>query len=756
MAGRNRVNEELKVQTEAGKTDIKTVVFQYLKYWYLILMSVAVALWIGKVYHDSKIPLYSASAQILINDDSKGANNELAIFEGIAIEKQSTMETEILEMKSVTFIEKIITELKLYVNYIGYGRLSKKTDLYEDSPIVADVSGLSLSDLDFVGVWLHFEKNGTVRVSENGELTDASPVVKEFPYSVTTNYGEVVLHKKFDVDNAKYNKIFVGISNPAAVAREYISSLSLRAAGKGAPVLSMSVVSTNRSKGVDFLKALIEKYNKASENEKDMISQTTSKFIDDRIRLLSEELGTTERKIEGFKKNQGLIEVASNAQLVLQENTEYERKKLENETQIKLIEYLKSYIDNPKNKLSVMPSNIGIEDESLVSQVNRYNELLLEMDRLLNSTSENNPVVVNKKNQLMSLLGNIKILVDNILQGLRISQSDLDAQTSKYKKQMSNVPTQERRYLEIDRQRQIQASLFLMLLQKREENALAMAATVSKAKIVSEPSASFAPIAPNEKNIYMMSGLLGLAIPVGVIFLITFLSPLLVSAMEVKNYTQIPVISNLPICKNAVDVFGGESEDCAEAFRMLRTKILYNEEFENTKVFLFTSMKDGVGKTFVSKNLASSFVMLGKKVLLIDADLRRQSLSEFVEGGRGLTNYLTGEETDVESLIIKVSDTNGLSLLPAGRFKSNPSELLTSERLDEAISKLRDEYDYIFIDATDLSKYTDTLILNHVSDAVIAVARIKVSDKTKFNKYDELYKNNQLNNVMLVVNGVRN
>lgn len=755
MAGRNRVNEELKTRTEAGKTDIKTVVFQYLKYWYLILISLVVALWIGKVYYDSKMPLYSASAQILINDDSKGANNELAIFEGIAIEKQSTMETEILEMKSVTFIEKIITELKLHVNYVGYGRLSKKTDLYEDTPIMADVSNLSLTDLDFIGIWLHFEKNGTVRISENGDLTDKSPVIKEFPYSVTTNYGEVILHKKFDVDEAKYNKLFVGISNPSAVAREYISSLSLRAAGKGAPVLSMSVVSSNRKKGMDFLRSLIEKYNKASENEKDMISQTTSRFIDDRIRLLSEELGTTERKIEGFKKNQGLIEVASNAQLVLQENTEYEKKKLENETQIKLIEYLKSYIDNPKNKLSVIPSNIGIEEESLVSQVNRYNELLLELDRLLNSTSENNPVVVNKKSQLMSLLGNIRILVNNILQGLKISQSDLNAQANKYKKQMSNVPTQERRYLEIDRQRQIQASLFLMLLQKREENALAMAATVSKAKVVSEPSASFAPIAPDEKKIYMMSGMLGLALPVGVIFLITFLSPLLASAMEVKNYTQVPVVSVLPVCKNTGDVFGGESEDCAEAFRLLRTKILYNEEFENTKVFLFTSMKDGVGKTFVSKNLASSFVMLGKKVLLIDADLRRQSLSEFVEGGRGLTNYLTGEETDIESLIIKVSDSNGLSLLPAGRFKANPSELLTSERLDEVISKLRDEYDYIFIDATDLSKYTDTLILNHVSDAVIAVARIKVSDKTKFNKYDELYRNNQLNNVMLVVNGVR-
>lgn len=746
--------QNVQVVNNNDELDIKELLLKYIVYWKWFVISVVLCLVGAFLYLKTVMPVYNVASSIMIKDESKGGSiaSELTLMKGVDLMGNSMTENEMEVLMSKSLVRDVVKAINGNIIYIMEGMMSKR-DVYDQSPIVFDQTQFRADELG--GGYL-FELTAIDSLSFDMKMVSMGEVVKEekvtsLPYVVETDQGKLTLNLREGHSLGEFKKLDVTVANPITMARSFLGKLSVAPASKISAVLKLSIKETNPKRGVDFLDKLVELYNLNAIEDKNKVAMNTAIFIEERIKIISKELGSSERAIENYKKREGLTDISSNASLFMHEGTNYERKQVENETQLKLIRFLREYMSE-ENK--VLPTNIGITDAALLSQIGKYNELLLDRNRLLRTTSDNNPVVLSQNAMIEALHENIQTLIANLEDGILIAQKDLDKQTQKYKEQVGNVPTQERRYIEIDRQRQIQSSLFLILLQKREENALAMAATTNKAKIIDESLADPMPIAPKTKIIYLVALILGLAIPVAILYIremfnVTFSSS---ADLERMRLTSLPVLAELPDFKKLKNV---REEDQREAFRLLRTNVRFMLD-ENRKVVLITSSIFGEGKTFVSSNLALSFSMLGKKTLLVGGDLRNPRLGEIFKKTKeeGLSSYLSGGEKDIHALITHVEDNPNLDVLFAGPIPPNSAELLSRDTMDTLMEQLRSEYDYIIFDTAPVGLVTDALVLSRVADVTLYVTRADYTNKQYLSIVNQLAAEEKFPNVSLLVNSV--
>ena len=748
-------------KTEENAIDVQEILFRYLACWKWFLLSFFVCILLGLVYLRITVPVYDVSSVIMIKDEKKGGglSSELSLFDGMNVLGNTSTDNEIEVLKSKSLIRDVVKDLALYVNYTEKGFLKKKS-LYKSSPIQVDVSMFNIDDLVYpLQITLKDldESHISLIMKELGEdKVIVSDTYSSFPVALETPYGKILLLQLGDMEKSDISELEITISKPINVAKAYLSSLAVVPANKNSSVVRLNLKNANPRRGEDFLNKLIEKYNTTAIEDKNKIAQRTAEFIEDRITLISKELGSTELEIENYKKSEGLTEIKANSELFLRENTEYERKKVENETQLSLIRFLKEYINSPENKETVVPSNIGIADAGLLSQINKYNELLLERNRLLHTTSEKNPVVVNQNLLIGSLYENIRALVNSIESSLLITRENLNKQANKFRQQIGNVPTQERIFVGIDRQRQIQSALFLMLLQKREENALAMAATTNKAKVIDETLADSNPVSPRKMVILFGALVFSILIPVVIIYLRTLLKIRFSSKAEIEKekLTDLPILGEIPLADS-------ETEDknpvFVEHLRSLRTNICFMLDSPDKKVILVTSSIPGEGKTFVSVNIAKSFGLLNKKVLLVGMDIRSPRLKNAfaIPANVGLVDYLAGSEKEIKNIIQKVPGHPNLNVIFAGIAPPNPAELLSRDLLDQAMLQLESMYDYIIIDSAPVGAVIDTLILGRIADMTLYVCRANYANKKVFEMLNEIADEKKLPNVSLVINAVK-
>ena len=432
-------------------------------------------------------------------------------------------------------------------------------------------------------------------------------------------------------------------------------------------------------------------YNRNTNNDKNEIAQKTAEFIDERIGIISKELGSTEADLETFKRDAGITDLSSDAQIALSGNAEYEKKQVENRTQISLVEDLKRYLSH--SEYEVLPSNVGLKDAALATQIDRYNEMLIERKRLLRTSTESNPAIVNLDTSIRATKANVQATIEGTLQGLFITKADLDREAKRYMRRISDAPGQERRYVSIARQQEIKAGLYLMLLQKREENAIMLAATANNAKIIDEAIADDIPVFPKRGIIYLVALVLGFVIPVAVIFLIDLTKFRVEGHADVEKLTSVPIVGDIPLTneKNAKDgsiaVFENQNNLMSETFRNIRTNIQFMLQ-NDRKVILVTSTVSGEGKSFTSANLAISLSLLGKKVVIVGLDIRKPGLNKVFSLSskeKGITQYLSNPEMDLMSLV-QPSDVNkNLFILPGGTVPPNPTELLARDGLDNCL-----------------------------------------------------------------------
>ena len=771
---KEEIVNERQCETEDEKIDIQQLLFKYIIHWPWFVGAVLVCLIGAWIYLRMATPVYNISATVLIKDDKKGGNTGSMVgleelgLSGL-ISSSQNIDNELEVLRSKTLVKEVINLLNLYVSYTDEDGFPSK-NMYKTSPVLVSLTpqeAEKLTDPMVVEMALYgeggLEVNVTVGDKEYQKHFEKLPAV--FPMDEGTlaffqSPDSLSLKKDTMEASSNIRHITAKIKSPMKVARAYCENLKIEPTSKTTSVAVISLKNSSLQRGQDFINQLLEMYNRNTNNDKNEIAQKTAEFIDERINIISKELGSTEANLENFKRNAGITDLTSEAQIALTGNAEYEKKRVENRTQISLIEDLRKYIRG--NEYEVLPGNIGLQDPGLVATIERYNEMLVERKRLLRTSTENNPTIINLDTSIRAMKSNVQATLDGSLKGLLITKADLEREASRFSRRISDAPGQERQFVSIARQQEIKAGLYLMLLQKREENAIALAATANNAKIIDEAIADDIPVSPKRRMIYLIALVLGIGIPVGIIYLIGLTKFKLEGRADVEKLTTIPIVGDIPLTdeKNEKDgsiaVFENQNNLMSETFRNIRTNLQFMLQ-NDKKVILVTSTVSGEGKSFISANLAISLSLLGKKVVIVGLDIRKPGLNRVFRLStkeKGITLYLANPETDLMSLVQPSDINQNLYILPGGTVPPNPTELLARDGLDKAIEILKKSFDYVVLDTAPVGMVTDTLLIGRVADLSVYVCRADYTHKVEYTLINELAEEKKLPNLCTVINGV--
>ena len=775
MKEENQYGKEREMNED--QIDFRALLFKYIIHWPWFVGAVLLCFVGAWFYLHWATPIYNISATVLIKDEKKGGGAGLSSeLEDMGLSGLMTssknIDNELEVLRSKTLVKEVVNQLGLYISYTDEDEFPAK-GLYKTSPVQVNLTPQEAEKLnspmvveitlqpkgsmdvnvtvDEKGYQKHFEKLPAIFPTDEGTLT----FFLQPADSITLRDGTKISQKE-----QRERRIIATINKPMHVARAYCKNLSVEPTSKTTSVAVISLKNSSLQRGQDFIDQLLEMYNRNTNNDKNEIAQKTAEFIDERIGIISKELGSTEANLESFKRDAGITDLTSEAQIALAGNAEYEKKSVENRTQISLVNDLRKYLRG--NEYEVLPSNVGLQDAALIGAIERYNEMLMERKRLLRTSTESNPTIVNLDTSIRAMKANVQATLEGTLQGLMITKESLDREASRYSRRISNAPGQERAYVSIARQQEIKAGLYLMLLQKREENAIALAATANNAKIIDEAIADDIPISPKRSMIYLIALILGVGIPVGIIYLIELTKFKIEGRADVEKLTSVPVVGDIPLTdekndKNgSIAVFENKNNLMSETFRNIRTNLQFMLN-NDQKVILVTSTVSGEGKSFVSSNLAISLSLLGKKVVIVGLDIRKPGLNKVFQLSnkeRGITQYLSNPETDLMELV-QPSDVNkNLFILPGGTVPPNPTELLARNGLDKAIETLKKNFDYVILDTAPIGMVTDTLLIGRIADLSVYVCRADYTHKAEYTLINELSFEKKLPNLCTVINGV--
>ncbi len=745
--------------------NIQEILFRYLIHWPWFVGSVLFCVICAFAYLKVATPIYNVSATVLIKDDKKGGGasmtSELEKM-GLAGMVTSTngVDNEIEVLKSKSLALEVVEQLNLYITYHDEDQFPKK-ELYRTSPVLVSLTPQEADKLSAaMRVKMNLHPQGTADVEIEVGKKKYQKHLDKFPAVFPTDEGTVAFFANPDSLSAKIDNerhIAATILSPMAVAKGYASSLSISPTSKTTSVVVVSLNNSIIQRGKDYINKLLEVYNINTNNDKNEVAQNTAEFIDDRIAIISKELGSTEQDLENFKRTAKITDLSSEAQIALQGNAEYEKKRVENQMQINLVLDLKKYLLGEEYK--ILPSNIGLQDAGASGAIERYNEMVSERNRLLRTSTESNPTIVNLTTSIQTMRSNVQATLDATLKGLQIAKADLDREASRYSRRISDAPTQERQFVSIARQQEIKSGLYLMLLQKREENAIMLAATANNAKIIDAASTGSV-VAPKNMKILLISFVLGLGFPIAVIFLLSLLQVKIEGRADVEKLTTLPVIGDIPVADDlkgsSIAVFENQNNLMSETFRGIRTNLQFLLE-EGQKVIMVTSTVSGEGKSFVSANTAISLSVLGKKVVIVGLDIRKPGLNKVFNLStkeQGITQFLTNSRQNIMDFVQQSDVNSNLFILPGGAVPPNPTELLARKGLEEAIEQLKQHFDYIVLDTAPVGMVTDTQLISRVADLTVYVCRADYTRKSEFALVNELAATNKLPCISIAINGL--
>ncbi len=757
------------VEQSEEQVNIQEIFFRYLIHWPWFVVSLIVCVALAWGYLRLTTPIYNVSATVLIKDEKKGGGmNMSSELEKMGlngfVSSSSNIENEIEVLSSRTLAREVVSSLGLFVTYMDKDEFPKR-ELYRTSPVLVGLTPQEADNLpQTMEVNMVLQPTGTMNVQIKVGEKEYQKRFEKLPAVFPTDEGTVAFFANNDTLSpirpesvTKERHITAYINRPFSVAKGYAGSLSITPTSKATSVVTVSLKNSNTRRGKDYIDKLLEMYNINANNDKNEVAQKTAEFIDERIGIISKELGSTERDLENFKRSAGITDLTSEAQIALTGNAEYEKKRVENQTQINLVMDLQRYLQGAEYE--VLPSNIGLQDAVVAGAIDRYNEMVSERNRLLRISTESNPAIVNLNASIRAMRGNIQTTLDATLKGLEITRADLAREASRYSRRISDAPTQERQFVSIARQQEIKSGLYLMLLQKREENAIVLAAIANNAKIIDEAQADGTPISPKRTMIYLAALVFGIGIPVGIIYLIGLTKFKIEGRADAEKLTSLPVIGDIPLADEktgSIAVFENQNNLMSETFRSVRTNLQFM--LENGKnVILVTSTISGEGKSFISANLAISLSLLGKKVVIAGLDIRKPGLNKVFnipKKEHGITQFLTNPTIDLMDLV-QASDINkNLYILPGGTVPPNPTELLARDGLEKAVETLKKNFDYVILDTAPVGMVTDTLLIGRVADLSVYVCRADYTRKAEFILINELADNNKLPNLCIAINGL--
>jgi capsular exopolysaccharide synthesis family protein len=747
--------------------DFKGFVDKYAMQWRWFVLGISVCLVAAFVYLRYAIPQYNAETTILVKDEKKGGMlSELSAFAdmGLGGGMKSNLDNEIEILKSRTLVESTVKKLQLNISYVAEGKITER-EVYKNSPVqvifidksrqfyecavslkVTQLSAYSF-ELDAI---LKEEKLNFIRSKKNSF---------EYGEVIPTSCGGLIITKSSVLENqfsADRNSIKVVVSPLELVTANYRKELKVAPLSKTSSVVAISITGPTIQKSEDFLNNLVEIYNDDAAADKNFISENTSRFIASRLTLITEELDGVEQNVESFKKSNNITDVQSEAALFVEGSTEYDKKGVETEIQLNVVSSMLDFIKRSSNA-DLLPANLMINQGSASGLIDSYNELVLNRNRILKSATAVNPSVLQLDQQIAALKNTVQTSLLRLQSNLNIEKRNLSNEEGILNAKINKIPVQERQFRAIARQQKVKEELYLYLLQKREETAISLSATEPNARVIDTAKANDIAVSPKKNIVYLAGLLLGLLIPFGVIYTNDLLDTKIKSRLDLEGETAIPFIGDVPTSDSSSEMIRLESRtSSAEALRIIRTNLefMLNTVPDGTaKTIFLTSTFPKEGKTFVSVNLAATFALSGKKVLLIGMDIRNPRLDEYLSmPNQGLTNYLSSNDLRIEDLVVKCDGYENLYVLPAGIIPPNPAELLMNKKVETLFNELKSQYDYLIVDTAPVILVTDTLLIAKHADCFIYVVRANFLEKRMLAVINAIYKDGKLPNMCMLLN----
>ena len=768
--------ESIQENEEKSSFDFAVIYTTLILNWKWFVLSLIICLGAAHIYLRYATPIYQAAAKLLIKEEQNGRRgNSIQSSANLGIISNSNgIDNEMEILKSRTLAQQAVYDLKLYTTYRHEGRI-KDHLIYGEQEVNVDMDYEHLKKLNAPmnfkitreGRNYHVVGSYFVPIDDNsynpGPVT-VDKVITALPATLGTRVGMVKFTQNGNYMLRDGESLKVTMIAPEIAAGKYVGSLSVSPSTKATSIAQLVITDEIPQRAIDYLKQLAIVYNRQANEDKNQIAVRTEQFINQRLEKINAELGNTEGQLENYKKRNNMVQLSMNASTAFSNADSYAQKLNEANTQVALLDELTKYMNEPSNRHQPIPSNVGLNDASATSLINKYNEIALQRNQLLHSASESSPTVTPLTSQLDDLQASIKRAMSQARAGLNIQRNSIASQQGKYQGQISNTPEQERILTQIGRQQEVKSGLYLMLLQKREENSISLAATADKGKLIDNPVFA-GKVTPKDSIILMIAFGLGLAIPALILFLSAFFRYKIEGHDDVAKLTKLPIIADVAIAsdraKTKADIVVHENKNnlMEEIFRSLRTNLQFLMK-EHDKVILMTSTTSGEGKTFIASNVAISFALLGKKVVLVGLDIRKPRLAELFEiddHHHGITNLLIKDNItwdDVNKQIVNSGVNNNLDLLMAGPVPPNPGELVTRKSLEETIDTLKEHYDYIIIDTAPVGLVTDTLALGRIANATVYVCRADYTQKSSFGLINGLAYEKKMPNMSIVLNGV--
>ena len=766
-------------QPEKSAFDFQTIYTMLVLNWKWFVLSVILCLGCGAIYLRYKTPTFQAQAKMLIKDDESnnratGKSTLLTASNLGFMTNSAGIDNEMEILTSLSIAQQAVRDLKLYTTYKAKGKIKDQL-MYKTEPVFVDLDPGHLEKLIYP-IQLVITRDGneykvkgqyTASAFEETEKTvyEIEKTLNGLPARISTRVGTITLNANSQVaPMADGATIKVAIVAPKYMAMKYVKALSVSPTSKTTTIAQMVLTDEIPQRAVDYLRQLTVCYNRQANEDKNEIAVRTEEFINGRLEKINAELGSTEGSLEAYKKRNNMVELKLNAAQSVQNQDIFSQKLAEANTQVALLQSISQYMNDPANQYQTLPSNVGLTDQSATQLINKYNDIVLTRNRLLRSASESSPTVTPLTAQLDDLSASIRRAIAQAQKNMATQRQSVAEQYSKYVGQTSATPEQERILTQIGRQQDVKSGLYLMLLQKREENSISLAATADKGKLIDDPQYA-GKVSPRGSIIMLLALVLGFLIPGGILYIINFLKFRIEGHDDVEKLTKLPILADIAVAgegtktKGDIVVHENKNNQMEEVFRSLRTNLQFIMS-KGQKVILFTSSLSGEGKTFTAANLAVSFASLDKKVVLVGLDIRKPRLAELFEikdHHHGITNLLSMANPtaeDVEKQILNSNVNDNLDILMAGPIPPNPTELIARPTLEMVIDTLKEKYDYVLIDSAPVGLVTDTLQIGRVADATIIMCRADYTPKDSFNYINDLARDNKLPHMTIAINGI--
>lgn len=745
------------MENNQNEIDVRKIVRVVLEHWWWFAIGVVFFLLLGIAYYVRKSPSWTTDASIMLRQgDMMSEKMDPMAMLGLGGNAQT--EDELVVFSSRGLIAQSIDALNLWEYSFVKDGVRWKGEFRNPALTIDYIRLTEDASLSPFTVTVKATKSGYKVKTKLGYFTRSTSRVETLDEPIETAVGTIRIHANRPLSQDTTYKVVH--KRHELVVSDYRQLLKVAQHKKESNIIDLAMKSPMPDRDKAFLYQVIEQYNMNALVDKNMIASNTAAFIDERLRIITEELGDAEKAVSEYKEKNNIAHLETQAQLYLHASRAEQSAIAEIETQLSLVDYVDEFLRDDTKRNNLIPANIGITDASLGSSLSQYNALLLQRMRIQRTATDSNPVVEQLDQQLSSMRQNIIATIRSVRESLQIRLNGLQAQESKINRQIKNAPEQEREYVRVVRDLKIKEKLYLFLYEKREENSLMLAATTIPAKILDMPQRDVRSRSPQLRNLLIICLFFGLMIPAGLLYLYKLFNDKIDDVKEYEQRFKAPVLGQ--IVENSrhahIAIREGESTVSAELFRLIRTNLRFMLPAETkAPVILVTSSINGEGKSYVSSNTALSLALLGKKVALVGLDIRKPMLATYFNlNTKGhLTDYLAEPDVTIDDIVVPSGEHKNLDLIPCGAIPPNPSELLQTERLDALFAELRKRYDYIIVDTAPVALVSDTFLLDRIADMTIFVCRYKYTSMEMIDYINQVVEQKRMHNVAGVLNGVK-